>query len=105
NHQQAASFCAGTDSASQVRVWELQRGYGTQSITAVPKAQINHDAPVLCTDFSADGTKVFSGGASKQARALRINKGLESVTIGVHDAAVKTVRFIPEMNLVASASW
>lgn len=67
-----AFFCAGTASASQVRVWEIQRGYGTQSITAVPKAQINHDAPVLCTDFSADGTKVFSGGASKQARALRI---------------------------------
>ncbi|CAN0602614.1 unnamed protein product, partial [Ectocarpus sp. 12 AP-2014] len=72
NYQQTASFIAGTVSASQVRVWELQRGYGTQSITAVPKAQINHDAPVLCTDFSADGTKVFSGGASKQARALRI---------------------------------
>lgn len=51
----------------QVRVWELQRGYGNQGITGVPKAQINHDAPVLCTDFSADGSKVFSGGASKQA--------------------------------------
>ncbi|CAM9098952.1 unnamed protein product, partial [Hapterophycus canaliculatus] len=50
-----------------VRVWELQRGYGTQAVTAVPKAQINHDAPVLCTDFSSDGSKVFSGGASKQA--------------------------------------
>lgn len=53
---------------NQVRVWELQRGYGTQPVTAVPKAQINHDAPVLCTDFSSDGSKVFSGGASKQAR-------------------------------------
>lgn len=52
----------------QVRVWELQRGYGNQGITAVAKAQINHDAPVLCTDFSADGTAIFSGGASKQAR-------------------------------------
>lgn len=51
-------------------MWELQRGYGNQGVTAVPKAQINHDAPVLCTDFSSDGTKVFSGGASKQARGL-----------------------------------
>lgn len=49
-------------------MWEISRGYGNQSVTAVPKAQINHDAPVLCTDFSTDGTVVFSGGASKQAR-------------------------------------
>lgn len=58
----------------QVRVWELNRGYGNQGITAIAKAQINHDAPVLCTDFSADGTAVFSGGASKQARALRVGQ-------------------------------
>ncbi|CBJ31271.1 conserved unknown protein [Ectocarpus siliculosus] len=89
-----------------VRVWELQRGYGTQPITAVPKAQINHDAPVLCTDFSADGTKVFSGGASKQVNMWSLGQpGTTGQQIGVHDAAVKTVRFIPEMNLVASASW
>lgn len=50
----------------QVRVWEINRGYGNQQITAQPKAQIQHDAPVLCTEFSADGTTVFSGGASKQ---------------------------------------
>lgn len=31
--------------------------------------------------------------------------GTTGQQIGVHDAAVKTVRFIPEMNLVASASW
>lgn len=49
-------------------MWEISRGYGNQSVTAVPKAQINHDAPVLCTDFSTDGTVIFSGGASKQAR-------------------------------------
>lgn len=59
----------------QVRVWELQRGYGNQGITAVPKAQINHDAPVLCTDFSSDGTIVFSGGASKQASTLSSRGG------------------------------
>lgn len=57
-------------SARQVRVWEISRGYGNQPVTAVPKAQINHDAPVLCTDFSTDGTVVFSGGASKQARRV-----------------------------------
>ncbi|CAM9781315.1 unnamed protein product [Scytosiphon promiscuus] len=31
--------------------------------------------------------------------------GTTGQQIGVHDAAVKSVRFIPEMNLVASASW
>ena len=51
-------------------MWELQRGYGNQGVTAVPKAQVNHDAPVLCTDISSDGSKVFSGGASKQVRRV-----------------------------------
>lgn len=31
--------------------------------------------------------------------------GTTGQQIGVHDAAVKSIRFIPEMNLVASASW
>lgn len=31
--------------------------------------------------------------------------GTTGQQIGVHDAAVKTIRFIPELNLVASASW
>eukprot|EP00752_Nemacystus_decipiens_P001274 g1270.t1 len=89
-----------------VRVWELQRGYGNQGVTAVPKAQINHDAPVLCTDFSSDGTKVFSGGASKQLNMWSLGQpGTTGQQIGVHDAAVKSIRFIPELNLVASASW
>lgn len=55
---------------SQVRVWDINRGYGNQQITAQPKQSINHDAPVLCTEFSSDGTLIFSGGASKQAREL-----------------------------------
>lgn len=31
--------------------------------------------------------------------------GTTGQQVGVHDAAVKTIRFIPELNLVASASW
>lgn len=89
-----------------VRVWELQRGYGNQGITAVAKAQINHDAPVLCTDFSADGTAIFSGGASKQVNMWTLGQGGgKDQQIGVHDAAVSSVRFIQELSLVASASW
>lgn len=36
---------------NHVRCWEVQQ-QGTQ-FNAVPKAQITHDGPVLCTAFSA----------------------------------------------------
>lgn len=58
-------------------MWELQRPYNNQ-VTAVPKAQINHDAPVLCTDFSSDGSTVFSGGANKQ-----VGYGVQTYYVGM----------------------
>ncbi|CAM9803565.1 unnamed protein product, partial [Discosporangium mesarthrocarpum] len=86
-----------------VRCWEIQRGY---QLTATPKAQINHDAPVLCTDFSADGTIVFSGGVSKQVNMWNLGQGgTQGQQVGVHDQAVRSIKFIPELNLVASGSW
>lgn len=41
---------------NQVRCWDVQ-----PSGQAVPKAATNHDQPVLCTAWSADGSTVFSG--------------------------------------------
>ena len=39
------------------RCWEIQ-----SNGSSVPKAAINHDQPVLCSDWSSDGSTVFSGG-------------------------------------------
>lgn len=41
---------------NQVRCWDVQ-----PSGQAVPKAATQHDQPVLCTAWSADGSAVFSG--------------------------------------------
>lgn len=89
-----------------VRVWDINRGYGNQQITAQPKQSINHDAPVLCTEFSSDGTLIFSGGASKQVNMWNLGQaGHRGQQVGAHDAPVKSLRYIHEMGLIASASW
>lgn len=41
---------------NQVRCWDVQ-----PNGTSLPKAATQHDQPVLCTAWSADGTTVFSG--------------------------------------------
>ena len=41
---------------NQVRCWDVQ-----SNGQAVPKAATSHDQPVLCADWSADGSAVFSG--------------------------------------------
>ena len=35
---------------------------------AMPKAAIKHEAPVLCSAWSADGSAVFSGGCDNQVK-------------------------------------
>jgi mRNA export factor len=56
---------------NHVRCWEIQQ-QGMQ-FNAVPKAQITHEGPVLCTSFSGDGSAVFSGSCDKTAKMWQLN--------------------------------
>jgi mRNA export factor len=68
---------------------------------------------VLDTCFSADGGTVFSCGADKAVRMWQLNGNVPSGSvpqqIGVHDAVVRHVRFLPHCNngqgLVVSGGW
>lgn len=51
---------------NQVRCWDVQ-----PSGQAVPKAATNHDQPVLCTAWSADGSTVFSGEGGRGGERFR----------------------------------
>mmetsp|Transcript_16540 Transcript_16540/g.18374 ORF Transcript_16540/g.18374 Transcript_16540/m.18374 type:complete len:354 (+) Transcript_16540:112-1173(+) len=91
-----------------LRCWEVQEQNG--QIRALPKAQANHEAKssVLDCCFSVDGTTVFSGGTDKAVRMWQLqgqtSNGM-SQQIGVHDAPVKSVRFLRHSNLVVSGGW
>lgn len=46
-----------------VRIWDV-----AQNGTTNAKLMISHNAPVLCTAFSNDGTRVFSGSCDNTAK-------------------------------------
>jgi mRNA export factor len=64
-------------------------------------------APVLSTAFSSDGTAVFSGGCDKAVRMWQLQGAPQEVAqqIGVHDAPVSCVGFLPTTNMVVSGGW
>ena len=60
---------------------------------------------VLCSAWKDDGTTVFSGGCDKQVKMWPLLSGGQPVTVAMHDAPIKEVAWIPEMNLLATGSW
>jgi mRNA export factor len=72
---------------------------------------VNHEAnsSVLDCCVSADGSTVFSCGTDKAVRMWQLGgapppNGIAQ-QIGVHDAPVKSVCFLPRSNLVVSGGW
>lgn len=51
-----ANFVVASSWDNQIRCWEV-----AATGQSVPKAVSQHDQPVLCTDWSPDGSHVFSG--------------------------------------------
>jgi len=59
----------------------------------------------LCSTWKDDGTTVFSGGCDKQVKMWPLLSGGQPMTVAMHDAPIKEVAWIPEMNLLATGSW
>lgn len=100
------------------------------TLTTVPKASILHDQPVyviyiivlkyfgwyvhityfvilqvLCSAWKDDGSTVFSAGCDKQVKMWPLLSGGQPVTVAMHDAPIKELSWIPEMNLLVTGSW
>ncbi|KAL0586942.1 hypothetical protein ABG067_003564 [Albugo candida] len=88
---------------NHVRCWDVQHA-GTQ-FNAVPKAQITHDGPVLCTCFSGDGTTVFSGSCDKTAKMWNLNGPAQGQQIASHEAPIRAIAAVQEAGCVVTASW
>ena len=90
---------------NSVSCYEMQNT-GNNLSNVVAQAQIKHDAPVLCTALGADGITSYSGGADGVIKAWNVTQPATSAqSIGQHDAPVRTLNFIPEMNVLISGSW
>ncbi len=94
----------------------------------VPQSQIRHDAPVLCSEFSADNVSVFTGGCDNVLKMWNVTQGPNAAqNIGSHDAPIKSenisfslihptqltsfptlhrsIKFLPDRNVVVTGSW
>lgn len=95
-----ANHLIATSWDNQVRCWEIHQHGGS-----VPKAAMSHDQPVLCSTWKDDGATVFSAGCDKQAKMWPLLSGGQAVTVGMHEAPIKDIEWIPEMNLLVTGSW
>ncbi|EGF79644.1 hypothetical protein BATDEDRAFT_25321 [Batrachochytrium dendrobatidis JAM81] len=98
-----ADFLAASSWDNQTRIYEVQ-----QNGTAVGKAAIQHEAPVLDVCWSKDGTKIVSVGADRAGRMLDMHTG-QSTQVAGHDAPIKSCRWIdgvPNLtNMLVTGSW
>jgi mRNA export factor len=60
---------------------------------------------VLCSAWKDDGATVFSGGCDKQAKMWPLQSGGQAVTVGMHEAPIKGIEWIGQMNLLVTGSW
>ncbi|MQM02420.1 hypothetical protein Taro_035195, partial [Colocasia esculenta] len=93
------NYLVATSWDNQVRCWEILAG------SSQAKASISHDQPVLCSTWKDDGTTVFSAGCDKQAKMWPLLSGGQPVTVAMHDAPIKEIAWIQQMNLLVTGSW
>lgn len=72
---------------NKVRIWDVNGGM------AQGRAQYEHQAPVLTTRWSNDGTKVASGGCDNVVKLFDVQSG-QAQQVGAHDSAIRHLRFI-----------
>ncbi|GJM93796.1 hypothetical protein PR202_ga10384 [Eleusine coracana subsp. coracana] len=63
------------------------------------------DNQALCSAWKDDGTTVFSGGCDKLVKMWPLLSGGQPTTFSGHEAPVKELAWIPQMNLLVSGSW
>ncbi|KAJ4950695.1 hypothetical protein NE237_027527 [Protea cynaroides] len=97
------NYLVATSWDNQVRCWEIMKSGAT--FGSMPKASTSHEQPVLCSTWKDDGTTVFSGGCDKQVKMWPLMAGGQAVTVAMHDAPVKEVAWIPQMNVLVTGSW
>lgn len=94
-----ANHLAATSWNGQALVWEL-----TAAGSAVPKAAVSVEKPVLCSAWSSDGGSVFVGGCDGAVRLWDLSSNGQR-QVAAHDAPVAHVAWIPQLSMLATASW
>ncbi|KAM9978869.1 hypothetical protein ACTFIY_012602 [Dictyostelium cf. discoideum] len=96
----ANNFIVAGSWDQKVRCWEIN----PSTKSSMPKAIISHDAAILCTDWSGDGTKVFTGGVDGKGKCWNLATN-QMVQVAQHTAPIKECFWIEESNVLVTASW
>ncbi|KAJ1914689.1 RNA export factor gle2 [Tieghemiomyces parasiticus] len=96
-----ADYLSASSWNNEVRIYEVQ-----PNGTTVGKASYSHESPALCTVWSSDGTKVFSGGADNAGRMFDITTG-QATQVAQHDNAIRCMRYVQVsgQNVLVTGSW
>lgn len=92
---------------NQTRIYEVN----ANTRSCVPKASIQHDAPVLATHWSWDGTKIASAGGDKSIKLLDVTTGTTMPLPNAHDQPISCLRWLTTLGasggpqILASAGW
>lgn len=91
---------------SNVRVWQIQSNPQQNMAASNAKAIMpnEHKAPVLDCKFSSDGSTIYSASCDNTVKAWHLQSN-QSIQIAQHDAPIKAIAHIPEMNAIATGSW
>lgn len=94
-----SNFLCATSWNKEVAIYDVQ-GNGSTAL----KGKVAHSHPVLCADWSGDGSQVVSGGSDNQARCWNLSTNQE-VIIGQHTAPIKSIHYVKELNVVVTGSF
>ena len=92
-----SNFLTVTSWDNHVRCYEVQSNGQSQ-----PKAAFAHQAPVLCSAWSSDGSKIFSAGCDKEAKLWDLSSNQQQ-TVAKHDAPIRHMHYFN--NMLVTGSW
>jgi len=84
---------------NKVYCWEV-----SQSGVATARTVFKHEAPVLCVDWSPDGSKLFTGGCDKAGKMWNLETK-QGTQVAGHDNAISRLTFIESHNYLLTGSW
>lgn len=93
------SLLMGSSWDKKCSVWEVQGNGGT-----VAKAQQTMEGPILCCDWAQDGQSAYMAGCDNKVKAWDLARN-QMMDIGLHQAPVKCLNVINEINSVCTGSW
>eukprot|EP01095_Lingulamoeba_sp_RSL-Kostka_P011292 TRINITY_DN4257_c0_g1_i1.p1 TRINITY_DN4257_c0_g1~~TRINITY_DN4257_c0_g1_i1.p1 ORF type:complete len:352 (+),score=112.35 TRINITY_DN4257_c0_g1_i1:95-1150(+) len=97
-----SNFFVASDWGGTVRCWQVD-GNSCESEAKAEKMH-NDGIPILDTAWTGDGKNVFTAGCDNQVLHWELGSNTMN-QIAEHDAPVKCVEWIEEMNLLVTGSW